>query len=103
MRRESDRVRVEARRDFVVDAAGELARVDDTPVWWDAASVVPSVAQVGATVVVNALAVTGTVSAAGDLGWLVPDVDDDRELVAVLGGYGFTGGDRGHDRGRCEG
>ncbi|MDO5068121.1 MAG: DUF6531 domain-containing protein [Propionibacteriaceae bacterium] len=73
VRPEGDRM-VTATQRLHVDALGELARIDDTPVYWDSASAASSVAQVGATVVVNALAATALTAGGGeDVAWVMPD------------------------------
>ncbi|WP_341728039.1 DUF6531 domain-containing protein [Brooklawnia sp.] len=53
VRRQGDR-RVASSRKLRVDALGELSSVDDTNVWWDSASELPVVTQIGLTDVVNA-------------------------------------------------
>ena len=75
--RDGDTVQVTSRRELVTDGGGRLARVDGVDMYWDAASALPSLAQVGNQVVVDALAATALAGAPdqGDSSWLVPDID----------------------------
>ncbi|MBB1499921.1 type IV secretion protein Rhs [Propioniciclava sp. MC1683] len=73
VRHEGDRVTTAA-RSLRVDALGELASVDGTDLYWDSAAALPSLAQFGATVVVNALAATALTTRDGvDPAWVLPD------------------------------
>lgn len=73
VRPDGDRMLTATQR-LQVDALGELARINDTPVHWDSASAAASVAQIGATVVVNALAATALTAGGGeDAAWVMPD------------------------------
>ena len=83
-----------------VDALGELSRINDTPVYWDSASAAASVAQIGATVVVNALAATALTAGGGeDTAWVMPDSNGRDtgagapwELAQSLPGVGLPSG-----------
>ncbi len=73
VRHDGDRVQTRSQH-LGVDALGELASIDGTPVYWDSAAALPSLAQFGATVVVNALAATALTGREGtDSAWVVPD------------------------------
>ena len=64
VKKDHDR-RVASSRTLRTDALGELASVDDTEIWWDTASGLPSVAQIGLTDVVNAGVATALTGAGG--------------------------------------
>lgn len=73
VRHDGDRLQTHSQH-LTVDALGELASVDGTPMYWDAAAALPSLAQFGATVVVNALAATALTTRDGvDAAWVLPD------------------------------
>ncbi len=73
--KDGDRRTASSRR-FTTDALGELAGVDGTDIWWDTASGLPSVAQIGVTDVVNAGVATALMGAGGQPGdgalWSLP-------------------------------
>ena len=90
---DGDSVKVASRRELVTDGAGELASVDGQDVYWDSASAAPTLAQVGAQVVVDALAATALagVGRDGDGSWLVPDVDGAGANPWALPSLGISG------------
>jgi RHS repeat-associated protein len=51
---------------LTTDALGELARADGQPLWWDTTAARPSLAQFGAQVIVDALAVTAAPARIGE-------------------------------------
>ncbi|NQD89313.1 type IV secretion protein Rhs [Paenarthrobacter sp. CM16] len=69
-----------------VDALGELATVDGTPLWWDTAAPVPTLAGANTTQV---LSLPGGVTGIGDawttLGWRAARPTDQHDPWAVLG------------------
>lgn len=99
VRPEGDRMATATQR-LHVDALGELSRINDTPVYWDSASAAASVAQIGATVVVNALAATALTAGGGeDTAWVMPDSNGRDtgagapwELAQSLPGVGLPSG-----------
>ncbi len=76
--RHGDQIRAHSTR-LHVDAGGELAIAGDQPVYWDTAAAWPTLAQIGARIITDALTATALTTKneeeGGDTVWLVPDTD----------------------------
>ena len=74
---DGDQIRAQHTR-LHVDAGGQLAAADDQPVYWDTAAALPTLAQIGAHIITDALTATALSTGADDgedTVWLVPDTD----------------------------
>ncbi|WP_147383050.1 DUF6531 domain-containing protein, partial [Propionibacterium australiense] len=71
-----------------VDAGGQLAAAGDQPVYWDAAAALPTLAQIGARHITDALTTTALTTTADhddeDTVWLVPDTDGPAAQTTTL-------------------